>query len=431
VVVSFQEIQVFGIQNRPLSERTKRPWIVRWAVALKRHSKSFHTRAEAERYRSLLTHAKTLGETFDEVTGEPLSWRPTADDVQVHIWARRWLAEEWPEWAPRTRVSALEAIARFVPLLHGPDSPTPPIALRAHLYASLPPAPEGPPDNECEKWLGRWCLKMGQLNRQVLAAAERQLLMAGDGQPLAASTASRFRKVAHACVRRAVDLEVLPADPWPPRPKGRSQRKATRTRTVDLRRLPEPRTMAAAIANIASHQPGSLKYQVMTAVVYYAGLRPSEVIMLRPRALRLPEAGWGRLDVTEADVSFDEPGEPKTGPRSVPVPPVLVNVLRAWVDDHDLAPDDLLFRTRNGKLPTRSNWSRAWQRALRATGVAPLRIYDCRHAAATTWLKAGAPLGEVARRLGHSVETLVSTYVGALAEDETLANERIAKVLAG
>jgi hypothetical protein len=34
-------------------------------------------------------------------------------------------------------------------------------------------------------------------------------------------------------------------------------------------------------------------------------------------------------------------------------------------------------------------------------------------------------LGEVARRLGHSVETLVSTYVGALASDEETANQRI------
>jgi hypothetical protein len=30
----------------------------------------------------------------------------------------------------------------------------------------------------------------------------------------------------------------------------------------------------------------------------------------------------------------------------------------------------------------------------------------------------GCPLGEVARRLGHSVETLVSTYVGALQGDD-------------
>jgi integrase len=187
--------------------------------------------------------------------------------------------------------------------------------------------------------------------------------------------------------------------------------------------------MAQAIEAIASHQPGSRTYQLMTAVVYYAGLRPSEVIMLRPRALTLPATGWGRLDVVEADISFDEPGEPKTGHRSVPIPPVLVDMLSTWEDERGLDPDDLLFRTRTGGLPTRSNWSRAWQRALRQTGQAPLRVYDCRHAAATTWLKAGAPLGEVARRLGHSVETLVTTYVGALAEDESLANSRIAEVL--
>jgi hypothetical protein len=57
-------------------------------------------------------------------------------------------------------------------------------------------------------------------------------------------------------------------------------------------------------------------------------------------------------------------------------------------------------------------------------------VYDLRHAAATTWLRAGVPLGEVARRLGHSVETLVSTYVGALQGDDTAANTMIDSVLA-
>lgn len=59
-----------------------------------------------------------------------------------------------------------------------------------------------------------------------------------------------------------------------------------------------------------------------------------------------------------------------------------------------------------------------------------MRIYDCRHAAATTWLRAGVPLGEVAKRMGHSVETLVSTYVGAPDTDEALANSRISDALA-
>ena len=58
-----------------------------------------------------------------------------------------------------------------------------------------------------------------------------------------------------------------------------------------------------------------------------------------------------------------------------------------------------------------------------------MRVYDCRHAAATTWLRAGMPLGETARRLGHSVETLVSTYVGALDDEEHIANQRIDSIL--
>ena len=62
--------------------------------------------------------------------------------------------------------------------------------------------------------------------------AERKLLIAANGQPRPASTAARFRKAPHACIRRAVDLEILAVDPWPPRPRGRSQRKAARTQGV-------------------------------------------------------------------------------------------------------------------------------------------------------------------------------------------------------
>lgn len=75
---------------------------------------------------------------------------------------------------------------------------------------------------------------------------------------------------------------------------------------------------------------------------------------------------------------------------------------------------------RTGAGPGTEHWTRSAHLG---------RIYDCRHAAATTWLASGAPLAEVARRLGHTVETLVSTYVGALTGDETLTNERIAAAL--
>jgi integrase len=139
------------------------------------------------------------------------------------------------------------------------------------------------------------------LNRVILAQVDTKLGQGDTGQLLSPATAGRFRKVARACVRRAVELEIIPKDPWPPTPKGRSQRKAMKARrAVDIRALPGPAMMRRALEAITSHQPGSNTYRVMTAVVYYAGLRPSEVVMLRPRALALPASGWGRIDVVEA-----------------------------------------------------------------------------------------------------------------------------------
>jgi integrase len=54
-----------------------------------------------------------------------------------------------------------------------------------------------------------------------------------------------------------------------------------------------------------------------------------------------------------------------------------------------------------------------------------MRPYDFRHACATTWFGAGVGLGECARRMGHSVEVLVSVYAGALEGDDLEANRRI------
>lgn len=419
-----QQVRIYAVQNRRGAERLRLPYIVRWAIDGRQRSRSFRTKAEAERFRVELLKATQAGDRFDVDTGEPASWSLPLADLGVHQWARRWLAEQWPEWQPRTRSSAVEALARFTWLAVKPKADLPD-DLRRYLTDTLVPDTVHVP--EMERWLDRNCLTLAELDREAVAEIARRLSLKLDDQPLAPTTANRYRTNAHACVLAAVDAGAIPADPWPKRSRSRARRKMARPKaTVDVRSLPDPATMATAIAAMENLQPGSRVYQAMTAVAYYAGLRPSEVVMLRVRSLTLPEEGWGRIDVTEADISFDEPGEPKTGPRRVPIPPVLVDLLRRWVEDNDLSdPDDLLFRTAKGTRPSTSNWGRAWHRALESIGQPPLRVYDCRHAAATTWLRAGVPLGETARRLGHSVETLVGTYVGALEGDEELGNQRI------
>jgi integrase len=429
-ISSWQEIRIWGVQDRRGHARTARPWVVRWAVDARERGKAFTTKDEAEAFRSELLVAKRNREPFDPDTAEPLSWSPSSADLQIQAWARRWLAEQWPEWQPRTRQSAVEALTRFVPLVTTGRAEEAPDDIRSYLATTLVPGACVDADDPRERWLDQSTCKLTALNRQLLATVDAALGVGVTGRPLSPATAGRYRKVARACVRRAVELDILERDPWPPAPKGRRHRRATRIRrAVDVRMLPDPNTMRRALDAIVTHQPGSRTYKAMTAVAYYGGLRPSEVVMLRPAVLALPTSGWGRVDVTEADPSIDEPGEPKTGKRSVPIPPELVGILREWLESHDFASDELIFRTRTGRRPTASNWSRAWRRALRSIGHKPLRVYDCRHAAATTWLKAGVPLGEVARRLGHSVETLVSTYIGAMEADEELGNTRIEAAL--
>lgn len=424
-----QQVKVYAIQNRRGSDRVKLPYVVRYTIDGRHRSKSFRTKAEAERYRSELLKAVHAGDPFDETTGEPESWNLPLADLRTHEWARRWLVTQWLEWQPRTRSSTAESLSRFVALAVD-DRSTTPEGLRFYLRTALRPDRVGE-DQQLEDWMNRYCLALGDLTRDRVADISRQLTLKLDGTPLAAATANRYRTNCHDCVRAAVEAGALQADPWPRRSKAHSSRKVARVkRSVDVRRLPPPATMVRALEAVDSQHPGSRTYQVMTATAYYGGLRPSEVIMLRLRSVSLPKEGWGRIDVTEADVGWDEPGEPKTGPRSVPIPPVLVSTLAEWIEHNAFTvPEQLLFRTRTGARPSESTWGRAWHRALRSIDHPSLRVYDCRHAAATTWLRAGVPLGEVARRLGHSVQTLVSTYVGALDGDEAIGNARIEAAL--
>ena len=418
-----QDIRIWKVQDRRRSEGySYRPWLTRWTIDGKEFSRPFRTRDEADHFRSELLVAQRGGEVFDPSTGEPTSWTSTTS-ILAHQWVRRWLGEQWDEWQPRTRNSTVEEMSRLIPLLVRPAAPEPPSDPRLYLQVALRPGADV--DTRIERWLDRWCYSLDQLDRSILAEVDHRLGIGVSGKVLAQTTALRYRKSARACIRRAVDLELIERDPWPPPMRGarnRKVRRKARSTAIDIKRLPDPATMQRALDAMVNRHPASRLYHTMTSILAHGGLRPSEVVMLRPRALELPSDGWGAIEVIEADIDFDVPGDPKTGDRTVPIPADLVQLLQTWLESGTFGPSDLLFRSRHGNRPSGSNWRRAWHLALTKIGHELLRPYDCRHFAATTWLHAGVPLGETARRLGHSVETLVSTYIGALKGDETAAN---------
>ena len=147
----------------------------------------------------------------------------------------------------------------------------------------------------CRRWLEPLVrLRSTCSTASCSAEVDRRLGIGDKGQPLGAATAAGIRKNAGACIRRAVELGLLAADPWPP-PRGRSQPQGHPLRPSDRRTPPAgPRRRWPGDRRDPEPPAGIAQYQMMTAVVYYAGLRPSEVVMLRRASLGLPtKAGDG------------------------------------------------------------------------------------------------------------------------------------------
>lgn len=186
-----QKVDVFAVQDRRKDGKA-RPWIVRWRVEGRMVSRSFRTRVEADRFRSLLVQAVTAGDPFDLHTSEPASWvRPAADVAQLTAfeWCRRWLAEQWPEWQPRTRRSAIESISRLVPLAVADEAPAPPPSMRHFLVGALEPGavPEDADPNL--RWLVRYGLRLIDLDKSKLATVELRL-----GRATAAPSSAQERR---------------------------------------------------------------------------------------------------------------------------------------------------------------------------------------------------------------------------------------------
>jgi integrase len=182
------------------------------------------------------------------------------------------------------------------------------------------------------------------------------------------------------------------------------------------------------------------------ATVYYSAARPAEVLALRETDCKLPDTGWGELALgqsrpaagkrwTDSGEVHDRRGLKHRGikdVRIVPIPPVLVSILRDHLDTYGTGPDGRLFRSPNGGVVGASTYYRVWTQArmyaLTAAQVAsPLasRPYDLRHAAVSLWLNGGVPATEVAERAGHSVDVLLRVYAKCIDGQRDKINKTI------
>lgn len=418
------KVHIQNIQDRrPHGKRS--PWVVRWTVNGKLFAESFRVRAPAEAYRARLWTAFSAGVPFDAVTGLPKGW--DRESLTVAEWAKRWVDAEWGSWAPRSRRAAVEAVSAVLPILCSPRAP----ALTGEAAAKLRAATRewlAPGDAPMPGQLRRWSLQLEALSADVCRSADTELTTRQDGRTMAGTTATRYRITVRTMLAAAVSAGLIAEMPWPRTARRRTSQKVASTE-VDVRLLPDPAEAVSTIERIVTHQPASQGYRVLCYLVYLAGLRPGEARAVHIEDLTLPQDGWGAIDVHRAlkdagdtyTAADEVEGPTKTGVRRrVPIPPMLVSLLRDWVGERT---SGLLVQTRNGGPVSHTNLSRAWRRA---RGDREWRLYDLRHACATQWIHGGVSIGTVAERLGHAPDVTLSTYLGAMKGDEEIANERIA-----
>jgi integrase len=313
---------------------------------------------------------------------------------------------------------------------------------------------EAVPDEEAAAlaWIAKNSARMAELGTsERMRAALTALSLKLDGTAAADNTFRRRRTTFNNALRYAVERDLLPVNPlsridWTP-PETDDE--------VDFRYVPEPDLARALIHAVALQGARGEHLEAFFGCLYYAAMRPSEAAALTRKACVLPGEyegdAWGELVLAESrpevGSGWTDDGRPyekrglkrraRKATRSVPIPPVLVRMLRRHLSTWGTASDGRLFRAAGGGRVRSTEYTELWQAArekvLSAEEVdTPLADvpYSLRQAGVSLWIKAGVDPVEVARRAGHSVAVLFRFYAKILRGGRQHANELIGQALA-
>ncbi|GAA4657395.1 site-specific integrase [Streptomyces chumphonensis] len=462
------DVDIWSIRKR--AGRPK-PYELRWRVGARPHSKSFKLKPQADGRRSELMAALRDREQFDEDTGLPARELAALNSPSWYEHATEYVLVKWSRAAAKHRAGIAEALAVVIPTLVTTHRGAPEQrAMRAALYqwafrAVLGPdgklvarhvAEEAPDDiSAALAWLSQHSMKVKELEnpallRPALEALSRRL----DGQQAAENTARRKRMVLSNFLRYTVEEKgLLSANPlrrvdWTP-PQTEDE--------IDFRYVPGPALARRLIHAVRDSGPRGRHLAAFFGCLYYAAMRPGEIASLKVSHCTLPPdtpaaaEQWGELLLgesrpevgggwTDDGASYEARGlkrRARTATRSVPVPPILVTMLRDHIAAYGTAEDGRLFRAAQGGRVRSTEYCELWDGARSAVlseqeAKTPLASvpYSLRHAGVSLWIKAGVDPAEVAERAGHSIAVLYRFYAKILKGDQARSNRLIAQGLA-
>lgn len=440
-------VRFWDIRERP--DRRK-AFMVRWTVNGREKSESFMTVGLAESRHAKLMTAAREGEPFDEHTGLPASeLRAIKQRTTWYDLAHEYLDQRWDRTPGNTRRTLSDAFATITPALVHPGATYPePRVLRRALYswAFNKNAWAQEPSEEWQKaldWMKKNSLPVSALGEaDVLRRALDALCRKLDGKAAAAKTARRKRAAFNEVLNTAVEKGYFAENPL----NGLRWKAPAVNEEVDPAAVPNPVQVARLFAAVAQQRGRGPHLEAFFGCMYYAAMRPAEVIHLRLDQCHLPETGWGMLNlsggVVTAGKEWTDDGavhevhslkrRAATATRPVPIPPQFVRILLAHIERFGVAPDGRLFRNQAGNYVDAAAYGTTWARARKyvltrtelASGLAK-RPYDLRHAGISFWLYSGVDPAECARRAGQSIEVLFRHYAKFLDGVREQANRLI------
>lgn len=310
------------------------------------------------------------GDTQREVIAKLEAALPPGEDTTVAAWAARWLSTLTVR--PATRANYEEAFAH-------------------HLVPAI----------------GHLPVKDVRPSRiEALAAALAK--PAGDRKALHPNTVRKVLGHARTLFAAAVREELIPTNPVAVARKPKGEK-------TEIDPLP-PAELKQVIAAVAGLSAGPL-----LALLAGTGCRLGEASALDVADWD-PKAGTVAITKTYSRRFGLGPPKSKHSKRTITVPVPVRPYLVAAAAGRAAGP---LFTSESGNRFIKSLIQRAFTRLLARLGLRRRSPHQLRHSVATMLISDGQPLGDVAKYLGDSVQTVVKTYLHPSGSNPAAALDRL------
>lgn len=317
----------------------------------------------------------------------------------------------------------------FVPALWPDDKRPRRIPRSPHFGAKLPADQKAALD-----WIERASLATAELGKtKVARLAVDQLKATRDGRKAADSYYTRRRGIFVNFIGYAIEREELDVNPLANSERRRRKKPGPIDRSVAFNPA-QGAEMVTAISYVGSYERArGRRLVVFFAMLFYAYVRPEEALNVRDYECTLPEDvnAWGNIRLSETKPTAGKrwtdsgkihdtrglKGRPDTAVRNVPIPPVLVAIIKAHIAEFGVADDGRLVTNERGGIPVASTYTRVWREA-RPFAFTPAQInagfaatpYSGRHAGFSMMLNSGVDVMDAAERGGNSAEVIQRVY---------------------